>query len=264
MSLVFSGIVPHPVNLLPLAGEENNNKLKITKSAIDNLADYLYAAKPETLIIITPHLPARPETFIINLAPKYSASFDQYGDKETRLEFPPDTELIALITERVRSENKNLLLVNKQELDHGSIIPLYLLAKHLPDIRIIPISSAELTFPECYEFGQLIQKEVIKSNCRTAVISSCNLAHNLTKDAPAAYSQAGAEFDSLVTALLQENNISGLKAINPDLAEKARECGFRAILINLGILDDIDFQAEQLAYEFHSGVGHLTEYFALR
>ena len=264
MSLVFSCTVPHPVNLLPIAGQENNLKLKKTKSAILNIADYLYAAKPDSLIIITPHLPGLHQSFVVNLSQKYLVTFDQYGDKETALEFEPDSELISLLAERVRTEERNIQLINQQELDHGSTIPLYLLTKHLPEIRILPIGSSKLSFADCFEFGKLIQREIVKSNRRVAVVSSCGLSHRLTKNAPYGFSAKGEEFDSLVRSLLKERNTSGLLSIDEKLAQEARECGFRSILVNLGILDNIDFQPEEIAYEHPFGIGYLTEYFALK
>ena len=63
--------------------------------------------------------------------------------------------------------------------------------------------------------------------------------------------------------LLEKKNVKGIAKLNPKLVEEAGECGLRAILILLGILNDIDYQPEKFSYEGPFGVGYLVMNFKM-
>ena len=55
MSIVFAAITPHAPVLIPEIGKENLKKLTKTEAALKKLEQELYAAKPESLVVISPH-----------------------------------------------------------------------------------------------------------------------------------------------------------------------------------------------------------------
>ena len=105
-----------------------------------------------------------------------------------------------------------------------------------------------------------MRDEMLNSNKRVAVIASADLAHSLTKDAPGGFSPRGAEFDAKIQELLAHRNVPGLLQMDPTLCAEAKECGLRAILIALGLLDGIDYTARVLSYEGPLGIGYLVSH----
>src|SRR5436305_616964 len=53
--LVFACIAPHGSMIIPLLGEKDAEKALATRSAMEELGRRVAAAKPETLVIVTPH-----------------------------------------------------------------------------------------------------------------------------------------------------------------------------------------------------------------
>jgi len=261
MSLNFSAITPHPPLLIPSIGRENLAQVKKTEMALKNLGNDLYASKPDSLIIISPHAPIVEDTFLINLAEKYQSSLEQFGDFETKLEFKPDAELISNIKMRAQEENVSLNLIDEPNIDHGATVPLFYLAKSLTNIPIVPISFSLLNLESHFNFGVLLQKEILKSTKRIAVIASGDLSHRLTKDSPDGFNPAGAKFDRKLIELIKNKKYNSIIKINPDFVKEAGECGLRSIAILLGVINEINLEPNILSYEGPFGVGYLVAEF---
>jgi len=94
-----------------------------------------------------------------------------------------------------------------------------------------------------------------------AVIASGDLSHALTTDAPAGYNPAGEQFDAKIQELLASHNVAGLLNLDKQLVDNSAECGFRSLLILLGVLRDVNYEYRQYAYEKPFGIGYLTSHF---
>ena len=260
--LVFSAICPHPPILIPTIGKDNIKEIKSTVEAMKKLEQELYAAKPEVIIIISPHGEMIPDAFSINLNINYRAKFEEFGDFTTEMGFSSSPLLALKIKERVENDLP-IVLSSSENLDHGTAVPLFYLTKHLKNIEIIPISYSFLDYDKHFKFGQLIKKEIAKSEKRVAVIASGDLSHALTKDAPAGYSAKGQEFDNNLMALLKRKDIPGILKMKPKSIEDAAECGFRSFAILFGIIEEYKFDVEVLSYEGPFGVGYMVANFKM-
>lgn len=258
--LVFSAICPHPPILIPTIGKDNLEKIKNTAEAMKNLEEELYASKPDIIIIISPHGEIIPDAFCMNLNSKYTAGFEEFGDFKTKMEFNSAPLLAMKIKERVEG-TLPLVLTSSDNLDHGCAVPLFYLTKHLKGIEILPICYSFLDYQKHFEFGQLLKKEIAKSEKRIAVIASGDMSHALTEDAPARYSPKGAEFDKKFIQLLQRKDVRGIMKMDAKLIDKAAECGLRSFMILFGILDEYKYESEVFSYEGPFGVGYLVANF---
>ena len=77
-----------------------------------------------------------------------------------------------------------------------------------------------------------------------------------------AYDPQGEAFDQTLFRLLKEKKIIEVFRLSPELVEKAAECGFRTLLMLLGVFDGLEFDLEVLSYEGPFGVGYLVSAFA--
>ncbi|MCX6745191.1 MAG: AmmeMemoRadiSam system protein B [Candidatus Parcubacteria bacterium] len=260
--LVFSAICPHPPILIPTIGKDNIKQIKNTVEAMKNLEQELYAAKPDVIIIISPHGEMIPDAFCLNLNSNYQANFEDFGDFTTKLEFKSSPMLALKIKERVENELP-IVLSSSDKIDHGAAVPLFYLTKHLKDIEIIPLCYSFLDFNAHFQFGQLLKKEIAKSEKRVALIASGDMSHCLIKGAPAGYSPKGAEFDKEFQTLLKRKDIPGILKMKPKLIEDAAECGFRSFAILFGVIEEYKFEVDVMSYEGPFGVGYMVANFKL-
>lgn len=262
MPIVFSAIVPHTPILIPSVGKTNTERLRATISAYEKLEHDLYAAQPDTLIIITPHGPIQPESFTMNLNPEFDCNFEEFGDFTTKFTVNGDVGLSYKIRERLETRSK-VQLISEKKIDYGSAVPLYLLARHLPKIKVMPVYYSGMDLNFHYNFGQLLKREILINRERIAVIASGELSHRLSKDSPAGYSAKGKKFDKKLIEYLSKNQVEEILKITPELSVEAGECGLKSIVTLLGIMDGIKYTPQQLSYESPFGIGYLVMNFKL-
>ena len=257
MPLVFASICPHPPILIPSVGQDNLKKIKQTQEAMERLEQDFYATKPETVIIISPHGKLMDEAFTINHSPVLYGDFDDFGDLETKLQFKNDLGLSYQIREQVETKLP-VVLTTEEKLDHGVLIPLYYLTHHLKDIKVIPIGYSMKDKKSHFELGQQIRKVLDRTNKRVAVIASGDLSHRLNEESPAGYSPEGKKFDQEIVDLIKEKKTDKFLTLDEGLIKEAGECGYRSILILLGIMSEINYRPEIYSYEGPLGIGYLV------
>jgi len=263
MSLVFAGITPHPPLLLSTIGKEETKKVEKTKKALLLMEQKLYASHPEVLIIISPHGSFFADAFTINSCPEFETDFREFGDLATKIKFSGETSLAYKIRKNAFTQNLPTATISEPRLDHGSGVPLYFLTAHLKNFSLLQLGFCSLPSKSHVEFGNVLQEIIQNSDKRIAVIASGDMSHALTSDSPAGFSPDGKKFDVKIQELLSQQSISGLLQLPENFIESAAECGFRSILILLGILQGMRSNYKQLNYEGPFGVGYLTAYFEL-
>lgn len=259
MPIVFSSFVPHPPVLIPEIGKENLDKLKKTKQAYEKLEQELYAAKPDSLILISPHGNIIHDSFNINLNSDYLINFKDFGEYSLEQKFKSDFMTIQQIrASDEASKSVPFVLSSQEEIDHGFAVPLYYLTPHLKNLPIIPITYSGLDYQSHFVFGQFLHRTLSRINKRFAVIASGDLSHRLIESSPAGYAPEGKKFDKKVQDLIKAKDFNGLMNLDQKLVQAAGECGMRSLMILLGMIESLDFEPEILSYEGPFGIGYLV------
>lgn len=261
--LVFAGITPHPPILIPTIGKGNLKKIKKTALALEQMEADLYATQPEVILLISPHGSYFSNAFTINCCPKFHIDMREFGDLATKHEFAGDPEMCYHLRTATKKEQLPAVMISEPTIDHGSAVPLYCLAKKMPQVKIVILGFSELSRKEHLNFGKLIQEEVIRTNKRVAIIASGDLSHALSTDAPAGFNPDGKKFDNRLRELFMSKNLSGLTQLDEKLTENAAECGYRSFLILAGILQKTNYNYHEISYEAPFGVGYLTAEFVI-
>lgn len=259
MPIVFAAITPHPPLLIPAIGKENSKKLKKTLSAFKKLEQDLYAAQPDEIIIFSPHGKILKNSFHINFSPSYEATFEEFGDYSTRLEFPGGMKTVQEI--RAMSETRNdipVVLSSEKNIDYGASIPLFFLTQHLKNTPILPVSPSGRDANSHCIFGRLMNRQFHKINRRFALIASGDLSHCLTKNSPGGYSRRGVVFNNKIVKLIKTRDMKGFMELDEKSIQEASLCCHKVLLLLFCILDGMSYKLEFLSYEYPFGVGYLT------
>jgi len=262
MSLVFAAITPHPPMLIPAIGKEKIQNLKQTQDAMRLLEAELYITKPQLIIIISPHSSLFSDSFVINAHTQFSGRFEKFGDLTTKKEWFGSPDFAATLSHEAKKANIPLQSMSEESLDHGATVALYYLTEHLPDVKILPMGFSGLGVDAHVQFGNFLKEVIMRSGKRIAVIASGDLAHCLTQDAPSGYKSKGSEFDSIICDSLTKMDTQKIRSIDQDLTKEVDECGYRSILILLGILQNMQCTFVLHSYEHPFGVGYLVGEFA--
>lgn len=263
MSLVFAAIVPHSPSTLPNVHGQSE-QLKATLGAMKDLEGELYVMQPDTIFLISPHAPMSEAAFSVNLSPEFICTYEDFGDANTSLRLHGDVELVSKIREYADQHNQAVNVITQPELDYGSAVALYHLTQHLPTVKIVPISLAQLSIEEHYAFGQLLRSVAQQSNKRIALVSSAELGHTLSADSQHGYHPAGEAFNKAILDCIKGGDLTQLQSFNLELAESAQSVNeFRTFVLLSGALGGARVQASVLSYEVDHGSGLLVAQFSL-
>ncbi len=259
----MAGIVPHTPLLIPTIAKETLTKLEKTVGALKKLEEELYIKKPDTIIIFSPHIEAATDHFTLQHAAQFEANLKEFGDLTTHTKFKGEMPLTAAIIEAARKNNFPVSLTHSAFLNYGAVTPLTYLTAHLPKASVLPISTSEHDYKQHVDFGQFLQEQIMQTNKRIAVIASADLSHALTTDSPAGFHPEAKNFDDRLQELLASENTTGMIQMDPELVRSAAECGFKSILLLMGVLRGFKYNYQHYAYEAPFGVGYLTAHFSL-
>jgi len=263
-NLTFASFCPHPPIIVPSIGKQADlKKVSKTIEAMDDLSRGFEKAEVDSVVIVSPHSPISSGRFGINISPTLVGHFYNFGDFDTELKFKNNLKLANLIRDECNENDIPLSEFDSRELDHGVLVPIYYLAQGKSDIKIVNISYSDLRLKEHYEFGELIHNAINNYQGKVGFVASGDLSHRLIPEAPAGYAPEGKKFDQRLTNLIKNNNEKEIMEIDPELREKAGECGYRSLIILLGVLSNLNWDSEILSYEGPFGVGYLVASFKL-
>ena len=219
----FAGLMPHAPVLVPGVGGESLARVEGTARAMGVVAEHALAARPDTLVVVSPHSPRRPHAFGLWHTPRLSGSLGRFGSPGDRVDLPLD----RAYTDRLEREAAHLGLrtwrIVGEPLDHGALVPLcYLTSAGWKGPTVI----IGLGYPGeggLDELGRAIAAAARQLGRRTAVIASGDMSHRLIPTAPAGYEPEARRFDEVFIGLLRKGAFEELGRIDPILQERVAE-----------------------------------------
>jgi len=173
---------------------------------------------------------------------------------QVRVEANVDLGLAAELVDEGRRAGFALTWAEDSELDHGVVVPLYMLPRTMTHKHCVFLGVSGWPLHRFTEFGAWLQQQL---RDRAAIlIASGDLSHRLTPDAPYGFRPEGLVFDRLVIDALRGHEWERIEGIDPDLVEEAGECGLRPLGILLGAARAASLTSQVLSYEGPFGVGY--------
>ena len=147
--LVFACIAPHGSMIVPVLKEEGAEKALATRAAMEELGRRIAAARPETIVLVTPHGHRVDNAFSLlnNERVVGELGFEAGGSGNGfSITFKVDKELNAAIVSAARSLDVPIRRIGYavaddpefyQPLDWGASVPLWFLGNMQPQPRVV-------------------------------------------------------------------------------------------------------------------------------
>jgi AmmeMemoRadiSam system protein A len=265
--LLLGIFTAHPPLLIPDVGKESTSEVEATTAAMKLLEREIKDLKPETIIVFSPHGPVFQDGIAIRGGQTLQGDLKRFGSNK-KWEWQGDSELSEAIVKNANNAGVYSMILDEKtsnrlgvesKLDHGTLVPL----SFFSDLnhRLVAIGMAMLPREELYAFGKAVADAIEQVGRRTVVIASGDLSHCLKHGAPVPYNPRGEEMDRLIVSLIHQNDFEGLLEIDPMLIEEGAECGYRTLLMLLGLFDEKAVKSEVLSYEGPFGVGYAVARF---
>ena len=282
--IVFAGIVPHSVALIPeLSADADGGQA--TRAALQELGRRCAAARPDVLVLATPH-GTRVVDAVCLAGTARAAGMVRWHGRTVEMNVPVDMALTDAIMAAARgrelpvalaSFGGNPRLHSVIPLDWGTMVPLWFLghARNVvgrgdalappPDDTgppvVIVAPSQQVPRPTLVDFGRALAEAIIHDRRRVAVVASCDWAHAHRADGPYGFDPAAAIVDRTVVQALADNALERLIELDEEQIRAAAIDGLWQALILAGALEHTSMRCEVLSYEVASYFGMIVAAF---
>ena len=257
-SLVFAGIAPHPPIMVPEVGRDAIVEVRNSIDAMEILTERVIRSGAETVILISPHAPLEREAFVAYDGPQLRADFADFRAPTATVQAELDDALLEEITHVAAGQNLSTLRLKGCDLDHGIAVPLYFLQRYGWNGKVVALGYSFLSNEDHLRFGECIRQAIERLGRPVAFIASGDLSHRLRRDAPAGYNSQAHLFDEEVVDAIRSCQTKRIVDLDPELRGLAGECGYRSMLVAIGVAKERESSCEVISYEAPFGVGYLV------
>jgi AmmeMemoRadiSam system protein B len=257
-SIVYVGIAPHPPIMVPEVGGEAIREVRGSIDAMRELTERINACGAETIVLISPHAPLEARAFVAYREPQLRGDFANFRAPHATVEAPLDSELLRAIAASAADDGFVVSDIEDYVMDHGTAVPLYFLLRHGWKGRLVALGYSFLSNDEHLRFGAAIRRAAESAGRRVAFVASGDLSHRLKPGAPAGYNAQAYLFDEEVVASIRDRTPRRISEIDQNLRKMAGECGYRSMLVAIGVSEGSTPDCEVLHYEAPFGVGYMV------
>ena len=244
--------------MVPEVGLEAIAEVRGSIEAMRELTERIIESGAETVVLVSPHAPLEARAFVAYQDAQLYGDFANFRAPETRVEAPLDEELLNAISRVASAQDYEVIGIRNHDLDHGTAVPLYFLQRNGWRGRVVALGYSFLSNEDHLRFGTCIKHAAEEAGRAVAFVASGDLSHRLKPEAPAGYYPQAYLFDEEVVAAIRDAQPERIINIDQDLRKLAGECGYRSVLIALGVTENASQDYEVLHYEAPFGVGYMV------
>lgn len=273
MTLVCAAIAPHGSMAIPEACAPGEQPALRTQVAMRELGDRFAAARPESLLVFTPHGVHVEGAMAMVTAARMAGSLDDAFQSElgaavgVRLDCRMDRDLTEAVVREMRdagvpvvgvSYGANDLRQATMPMDWAVLVPLWFLGgrTEAPPLVTALSPARDLSARDHITAGRAIRRAIDATERRVAVVASADHGHAHRADGPYGFHTSAAAYDELVVRLVRDQRLGPLVELDPQLVEDARADSWWQLLLLDGVLGD-GWRAELLSYEAPTYFGML-------
>lgn len=257
MSVVSAAVLPHSPLLLPTVAKDHAPLLQKTVDEIQLLVAEQYAAKPDVVIILTPHSVSYPGTFVVSSAEQYQGEFGEFGDFQTKVTVAGVPGVAHRCKMAAEEHRLPLLLQTLPTLDYGCSVPQWYFQSASLSVPILPIAVSGQSNELLLRLGDMLHDFCTGSNTRFSIIASADFSRRHDRSLSAHHRPTSEE--RLVSNAITTVDSAAVLAGEP----KADTCGYAPTLVLLSAMHRLASRGTIRSFEAPLGVGLLTATFHL-
>ena len=251
MSVPIAGLMCHaPIVLPPIGGDRASECVQTTRG-MQQVAQRIVAARPEVVVVISPHTPRALDEWTVYDGARIQCDFEDFGAPQERIDLPGASE--ARI--KLRREPVPILLRPEGPVDYGASVPLWFLKKAGWNGPTLVIG---LPWEDGSEEAMGVALRSASAGSRWAIVASGDMSHRLRQGSPAGFHPRATEFDAEVVAHLKRGDLQGLAELDRSLRSLAAEDVVAPVTVAAAATDWKSDRHQVFGYEGPFGVGYCT------
>ena len=265
--LVYACIAPHGGEIVPALAGKKLRRFAPTTNAMRALALEMKGARPDTIVVATPHN-LRLQKHIGVVTAKYSSGSVSEGRRVIRLKAACDVAFAESVVGEAEKRGLPVVAANYGALegplsslamDWGTLTPLWFLLRGagLKSKVVIVTPSRGIPLRENFEFGKALALVALKERKRVALVASADQAHAHRKSGPYGFDRRAAEYDRRVVDLIRRGSLEQMMQFDPDFVEGAKPDSLWQLAMLVGALRVVPMKGTLLSYQVPTYFGML-------
>ncbi len=267
MVLVYACIAPHGGEIVPQLAGRKLQLFSPTRRGIRKIASQMEAARPDTIVVASPHSLRLHRHLGVVLAENSTGRVAE-GRREISLKARCDVELAWKILREAEREGLPVVGANygtfegplsDLAMDGGTLVPMwfFLRKRRLGRRLVIVTPSREIPLRENFAFGRAIARVAEKSKRRVAFVASSDQAHAHRRDGPYGFSSKASDYDSMVIEAIRSGGLKSMLRFPRKLVEAAKPDSLWQMTILAGILEEVPLRGVLFSYQVPTYYGML-------
>lgn len=268
MGLVFAAIAPHGGDVIAEIADDPA-QMAATRAAMEELGRRCAAARPDTVVVLTPHGLIVKDAVSVGVNSAASGFLTGRGRRRVSATFETDADLVVDILREAQPQRVPVAPVRMNDpkgendsfpLDWGALVPLWFLARPVhPDPKVVVMApDRSLSRETLVRCGVVLARAAEASGNRVALIASCDQGHAHDPEGPYGYDPASAEHDTEMVAAIAEDDLPRLLEWPESFLESAKVDAFWQTLILMGALGHTPMAPDLLSYEVPTYFGMIV------
>lgn len=256
--MIAGYIVPHPPVVVPNVGRGEEKKIQKTLDSYRRIALRIAKFAPDTVVVVSPHSVYLKDAFYIAGSKGAFGDLSQFLAPDVAVTIKHDLEMADELAALCGEDGIETVYTEEyaDELDHGTVIPLWFLQEVYADFKVLRVSPSCMDNDVLYRMGGLIERAAAHVGRKIAFIASGDLSHKLKEDGPYGFAAEGPLFDKTVTEAMKSTDLTTFMKMDKELADKAAQCGLPGFIMLSGALENYDIDYDFYSYEGTFGVGY--------
>lgn len=253
-----------------LAGTKGEPFAQTTKG-MRTLAGQVDEARPDTIVVATPHNLRLPKHIGVVMSENSSGKVAE-GKREMKLRAKTDLVLGRKVVEEAERVGLPVVEANYGALegplsdlamDWGTLIPLWFFRRgRASRCKVLIVTPARgIPLRQNFEFGRVIGRVAEEYGKNIAFVASSDQAHTHRKDGPYGYSKTAKEYDARIIAAVKRGRLSSIMRIDPGMVRRAKPDSLWQMTILAGVLNVVPMTGRMISYQAPSYYGLLCASF---
>ncbi len=287
MPLVFACVAPHGGELIQFLCPNPKivQRFEKLRLGMEKLAFYLKQARPDTIVIASPHNLRLWKNIGISFYENSTGQLQSENvtaKKTVRVSAKCDAQLARELYDRCSRKGLPVVGANygtfegptsDLPMDWGTLVPLWFffhansknpprkVSRAAPRVVIVT-PSREIPLTANAEFGrQIAFLAKAKKGKRIAFVASADQAHAHSRKGPYGYHSAAGQYDNSVIEAVKENRLNSLLGLDRRIVQKASPDSLWQLAMLSGVAEVQKMNSELLCYDIPSYYGMLCAAF---
>lgn len=254
--VVIAALMPHAPVLLPEVAGGRVQAVAASIAAMSEAARRIVRARPQALVLVSPHAPRRGAAYTLRAGPRMQGSLESFGVPHLGVDLPSATSLADAIASAANARGVVIEWLRDGPLDHGAVVPLWHLARagwHGPTV-VVGLNDSRTA--DQAEMGKAIAEAAHRSGRILAMVASGDMSHRLLPGAPSGFHPRAVEFDRALIDCLESGDFRRLQGLDPVLQDLAAEDAVDSAVVAASAGGWGAHGHEVLSYQGPFGVGY--------